>query len=86
MYPRNVNAMVTFALATAGLDDTRAVLVSDPSQSFATLDFEVGGEDGGKLRVSKSQPMLGVSGSEMPHAIVHSLMTYAGGRPGIWFG
>jgi aspartate dehydrogenase len=85
-YPRNVNAMVTFALATAGLDDTRAVLVSDPSQSFATMDFEVGGEDGGTLHVTKSQPMLGVSGSEMPDAIVHSLTIYAGGRPGIWFG
>ncbi|MFD4423107.1 aspartate dehydrogenase domain-containing protein [Agromyces sp. NPDC058484] len=85
-YPRNVNAMVTFALATAGLDDSRAVLVSDPAQSFATLDFEVTGADGGTLRVTKHQPLIGVSGSEMPDAIVHSLMTYAGGRAGLWFG
>ena len=85
-YPRNVNAMVTFALATAGLDASRAVLISDPAQAFATLEFEAIGEDGGTLRVSKSQPMLGVSGSEMPDAIVHSLMMYAGGRPGLSFG
>ncbi len=86
LYPRNVNAMVTFALATAGLDDSRAVLISDPTQAFATLEFEAIGEDGGTLRVAKSQPMLGVSGSEMPDAIVHSLTMYAGGRPGLCFG
>lgn len=85
-YPRNVNAMVAFALATAGLDASRAVLVSDPAQRFASLEFEVTGEDGGALRVSKSQPLIGVSGSEMPDAIVHSLMQHAGGRPGLWFG
>lgn len=85
-YPRNVNAMVTFALATAGLDDSRAVLISDPAQAVATLEFEVVGEDGGTLRVAKSQPLLGVSGSEMPDAIVHSLAMYAGGRPGLCFG
>ncbi|MFC0680577.1 aspartate dehydrogenase domain-containing protein [Lysobacter korlensis] len=85
-YPRNVNAMVTFALATVGLDEARAVLVSDPSQSFATLDFTVTGKDGGTLHVTKNQPLIGVSGSEMPDAIVHSLRMHAGGRPGLWFG
>jgi len=85
-YPRNVNAMVAFALATVGLDACRAVLVSDPGQSFATLDYAVTGDDGGTLHVTKHQPLIGVSGSEMPDAIVHSLMTYVGGRPGLWFG
>jgi aspartate dehydrogenase len=85
-YPRNVNAMVTFALATAGLDLTRAVLVSDPDQPFASLEYEALAADGGQLHVRKSQPLIGVSGTEMPDAIVHSLETYAGGRPGIWFG
>ncbi|AMB60219.1 aspartate dehydrogenase domain-containing protein [Microterricola viridarii] len=85
-YPRNVNAMVTFALATVGLDASRAVLISDPSQTVARLEFEAVGDDGGTLRVSKTQPMLGVSGSEMPDAIVHSLTRYAGHSPGLCFG
>lgn len=85
-FPRNVNAMVTFALATAGLDDTRAVLVSDPAQDFASLSFEATAEDGGLLQVFKQQPLLGVSGSEMPDAITHSLTVYAGGSPGLHFG
>ncbi len=86
LYPRNVNAMVTFALATAGLDTTRAVLVSDPAQPYASLEFEATAADGGRLHVTKSQPLLGVSGSEMPDAIVHSLMMRTGGRSGLWFG
>lgn len=86
LYPRNVNAMVTFALATVGLDRARAVLISDPAQPFASLAYEVHGEDGGTLRVSKEQPLIGVSGSEMPDAIVRSLTAYAGGEPGLWFG
>ncbi|BDZ54295.1 aspartate dehydrogenase domain-containing protein [Agromyces marinus] len=85
-YPRNVNAMVTFALATTGLDDTRAVLISDPARTDASLEFEATGEDGGTLRVAKHQPMIGVSGSEMPDAIAHSLMRCAGGGVGLWFG
>lgn len=86
LYPRNVNAMVTFALATVGLDATRGILVSDPDQSFASLEYEAHGDDGGTLRVSKSQPLIGVSGSEMPDAIVRSLTAYTGGQPGLWFG
>jgi hypothetical protein len=60
--------------------------VSDPDQAFASLEYEARGEDSGTLRVSKSPPLMRVSGSEMPDAIVRPLTAYAGGHSGLWFG
>ena len=77
---------MTFALATAGLDATRALLISDPQQPYASLKFQAHASDGGRLQVTKSQPLLGVSGSEMPDAIAHSLRMRTGGAGGLWFG
>lgn len=86
-FPRNVNAMVAFALATLGLDRTIARLVCDPDTEFGRLDMDLSADDGGTLHISKAQPMVGVSGSEMTASILHTLRTVTGSaRPGLQFG
>jgi aspartate dehydrogenase len=77
-FPRNVNAMVTCALATVGLDATRAVLVADPALEAAVLAVDAVGRDGSELRIARRQPIAGVSGSEMAAAAWGSLVLAAG--------
>lgn len=80
-YPRNVNAMVTFALATVGLDRTRCRLVCDPGTTTARLEMELSGHSGASLHIVKDQPMVGVSGSEMPASIINSIKTLPANLP-----
>lgn len=64
-FPRNVNTMVTCALATIGLDRCRAVLIADATLDHAVADVRATGRDGARLALRKKQPMAGVSGTEM---------------------
>lgn len=86
LYPRNVNAMVTFALATVGLDECRARLISDPAAVLGQLSTKAVGVDGSCLDVFKQQPMNGVSGTEMARSVIGSLQSATEKRSGLIFG
>jgi len=81
LFPRNVNTMVTCALATVGLDRCRAVLISDPALTLAIADIQARGRDGSRLSLRKEQPMAGVSGTEMAASLLGSILRAGGGRP-----
>ncbi len=72
-YPRNVNAMVACALLTTGLDDCHARLVADPALRHAELRIAATGKDGSELQITRRQPMVGVSGTEMARSLLGSL-------------
>lgn len=65
LYPRNVNTMVTCALATVGLDRCRARLRAVPGLNVAIAEVRAQGRDGSLLSMRKEQPVSGVSGTEM---------------------
>jgi aspartate dehydrogenase len=73
LYPRNVNAMVGCALATIGLDRCRAVLIADPGLDELIAEVRAVAKDGAVLEVFKRQPGVGVSGTEMPDAVLRSV-------------
>ncbi len=77
-FPHNVNAMVACALATTGLDACRARLVADPALDRLELMIEAMGKDGSHLKIARSQPAIGVSGSEMAAAVHRSILRAAG--------
>ncbi len=81
-FPRNVNAMVTGALATIGLDRARGVMVADPALRELRLIVEARGIDGSRLRITRRQPAAGVSGTEMAEAAWASVVAAAGRQPG----
>jgi aspartate dehydrogenase len=74
LYPRNVNTMVTCALATVGLDRCRARLIADPALDHAVAEVEAVGSDGSYLSTLKRQPAVGVSGTEMIASTLRSLV------------
>jgi len=84
-FPRNVNTMVTCALATIGLDRCRAVLVADPALRCAIADVQARGRDGSRLHLRKEQPALGVSGTEMVESQWASIRRMAGARESLAF-
>lgn len=65
LFPRNVNTMITCALATIGLDRCRARLVAVPTLQVAVAEVTARGLDGSLLSMRKEQPASGVSGTEM---------------------
>ncbi len=77
-YPRNVNTMVTCALATVGLDRCRARLVADPSLNEAIAEVEAWGTDGSYHNSVKRQPVTGVSGTEMLQSALRSVIKATG--------
>lgn len=85
LYPRNVNAMVGCALATIGLDRCRAVLVADPELNELIAEIRAVGSDGSVLEIVKRQPGVGVSGTEMPDAVLRSIVLAAGTAEGLQF-
>jgi len=84
-YPRNVNAMVGCALATIGLDRCRAVLVADPELKELIAEVRAIGSDGSVLEIVKRQPGVGVSGTEMPDAVLRSIVLATGTAEGLQF-
>jgi predicted dinucleotide-utilizing enzyme len=78
LFPRNVNTMVTCALATVGLDRCRARLVASPSLRVAVAEVVARGRDGSLLTMRKEQPAVGVSGSEMFESQFASIVRTAG--------
>ena len=73
LYPRNVNTIITCALATVGPDRLRAVLITDPELDKAVAEVEAHGKDGSYLRTVREQPAVGVSGTEMFESLCRSL-------------
>lgn len=84
-YPRNVNTMVTCALATVGLDRCRARLVACPSRAAAVAEIQARGRDGSSLALRKEQPMAGVSGTEMFESLFASIERATGRGPALGF-
>ena len=80
LYPRNVNTMVTCALATIGLDRCRARLIAVPALKVAIIEVRATGRDGSLLHMRKEQPMSGVSGTEMFDSQFASILRAAGVR------
>ena len=78
LYPRNVNTMVSCALATVGLDQMRAVLIADPALDKAVAEVEATGKDGSHLITRREQPASGVSGTEMFNSLARSLLHATG--------
>lgn len=85
LFPRNVNTMVTCALATVGLDRCRAKLIADPALDVGIAIVEATGTDGATLMSRKAQPMAGVSGTEMFDSLFGSILRAAGGRSPVDF-
>lgn len=84
-YPRNVNAMVGCALATIGLDRCRAVLVADPELNELVAEVRAVAQDGSVLEILKRQPGVGVSGTEMPSAVLRSVVLATATATGLEF-
>lgn len=78
LFPRNVNTMVTCALATIGLDRCRARLVATGSRGVAVAEVQARGRDGSVLAMRKEQPAQGVSGTEMFESQYASILRAAG--------
>ncbi len=72
-FPRNVNTMVTCALATVGLDRCRGRLIADPALDHAVAEVRARGRDGSEVETIKRQPMVGVSGTEMLASTLRSV-------------
>ena len=85
LFPRNVNTMVTCALATVGLDACRGVLVCDPALDVAVAEVVAIGRDGSRLETVRRQPAVGVSGTEMMASLLRSIQVATGrlGRPAL---
>jgi aspartate dehydrogenase len=81
LFPRNVNTMVTCALATVGLDRCRGRMIADPALDHAVAEVEAVGSDGSYLATTKRQPMIGVSGTEMFASTLRSVLKAAGCGP-----
>jgi len=85
LFPRNVNTMVTCGLATVGLDQCRAVLISDPALNVGIADVLAIGRDGARLHSRKEQQMSGVSGTEMLGSLYGSIRRATGVQTGLTF-
>lgn len=85
LYPRNINTMITCALATVGLDRCRARLVASPSLRVAVAEVRARGRDGSVLEMRKEQPASGVSGTEMFESLYASIQRAAGVREALAF-
>ena len=56
LFPRNVNTMVTCALATVGVDRCRGRMIADPALDHAVAEVEAWGTDGSYITTVKRQP------------------------------
>jgi aspartate dehydrogenase len=73
-FPRSVNSMVACALATIGLDQSRARMIADGRlDNVLKGEFEFVAHDGSKLTITKEEPAVGVSSTGMIHSLVGSV-------------
>lgn len=84
-WPRNVNTMVTCALATIGIDRCRARLVAAPGLNVAVAEVTARGRDGSLLTMRKQQPAQGVSGTEMFESQYASILRALGAKQALAF-
>lgn len=61
LFPRNVNSMMTLALATVGPDACRARLVADPALDAAIARIAAVGKDGTRFEIMRTDPIVGVT-------------------------
>lgn len=85
LFPLNLNAMVAAALASLGLDRCRGVLVAEPGLGEHIAELRARAVDGSQLEIVKRQRVAGVSGTEVPDALVHSILNVAAPGSGIRF-
>jgi predicted dinucleotide-utilizing enzyme len=85
LYPRNVNTMVTCALATIGLDRCRARFIASRALTVAIAEVSATGRDGSVLTMRREQPAVGVSGTEMFESQFASILRLAGHREALMF-
>lgn len=85
LFPRNVNTMVTCALATVGIDRCRGRMIADPALNHAVAEVEAWGKDGSYLTTVKRQPMVGVSGTEMFASALRSVLKATDAGPTLDF-
>ncbi len=85
LYPRNINTMVTCALATVGLDRCRGILIADPGLDCGIAEVKARGRDGSRVESYKSAPMAGVSGTEMLESQFNSIIKAVGHRAALNF-
>ena len=76
-FPRNVNTMVTCAIATVGVDRCHARLIAIPHQLTGVLEVVAQGHDGSVVTLRREQPMAGVSGTEMLASTLASVLSAA---------
>lgn len=84
-YPRNVNTMVTCALATVGLDRCRGVFVTDPAYDFALAEVVAVAHDESRIETFKREPSVGVSGKSLLESQIASIQKTGAGIPGLTF-
>ena len=81
-FPRNVNTLAGAAFAGKGLDDTRAILIVDPAETKAHVNFYAKGGGVG-LKVYRDEGITGVTGAATPVSVLNSLRKCTGAQPGI---
>lgn len=84
-YPRNVNTMVTCALATVGLDRCRAVFIADPAYDFVAAEVVANGPDGSRIESKIRESAVGVSGPSLLEAQIMSILRSGAQPPGLVF-
>jgi len=84
-YPRNVNTMVTCALATIGLDRCRAVFIADPAYDFVAAEVIASGLNGSFVKTEIRESAVGVSGPSLLEAQIMSILRTGEQRPGLVF-
>ncbi len=85
LFPRNVNTMVTCALATIGIDRCIGRLIAQPGSATASIEVIARGRDGAELHLKKLQPMAGVSGTEMVASTLASIHRAVGAHGPVAF-
>ena len=77
LFPKNVNSHATLALATMGLDNTRSILVSDPSLDESVIEIDATG-GGTVIHIERRNPIKGVTGKLTILSIYQSITNALG--------
>jgi len=84
-YSRNVNTMVTCALATIGLDRCRAVFIADPAYDYVAAEVVANGPNGSCIETRIRESAVGVSGPSLLEAQIMSILRTGEQQPGLVF-